>query len=272
MKVRAPAKINLSLKILGRRPDGFHGIETLMSTIRLADVLEYHPAEGSLSLTCSDPFLPVDGQNLVLRAAEGFSTATGLCPGGRIHLDKHIPSGAGLGGGSSDAAATLKMLDRHFQTELGVEKLEELAAGLGSDIPFFIRGGTAWCRGRGEIIEPAASLPSLPIALFKPPFGIDTAQAYALWSPATPKAEPCALDVAELVNDFEPAVFEKYILLPVLRDWLRAQPEIRATLLSGSGSTLFAILHEAADAKALFARARTLFGKTLWTAESRLGT
>ena len=176
MKWSAPAKINLSLRVLGRRADGFHEIETLIVPLSLADELEidWQP-EGSAStgieLECSDPTLPTGPENLAYRAAELFrrEVAPDLPPV-RILLTKQVPHGAGLGGGSSDAATVLMVLDRLAGTHLPPARLNTLAAELGSDVPFFLAGGPAFCRGRGELVEPAVFRARLPLLLLKPPF------------------------------------------------------------------------------------------------------
>jgi len=154
--VRCPAKLNLFLEVHGRRPDGYHEIETVMQAVTLYDDIELRPrTDGRIVLECSDPDLPAGPENLVCRAAERVRRATGLSAGVSISLEKRIPAGAGLGGGSSDAAGVLAGINELFGLRIGRERLSELAAGLGSDIPFFLLGGTALCRGRGEEVIPA---------------------------------------------------------------------------------------------------------------------
>ncbi|MEO6789158.1 MAG: 4-(cytidine 5'-diphospho)-2-C-methyl-D-erythritol kinase, partial [Chthoniobacteraceae bacterium] len=163
MQVSAPAKINLSLRVLRRREDGFHEIESLMVPVAIRDTLDIERREnGGIEFTCSDSALPSDGTNLVVCAAAAFAAATGIEPHVRIFLKKEIPHGAGLGGGSSDAAATLLALDELFDTRLPLAELTRIAAQIGSDVPFFLARGAAWCRGRGEIVGPCALPQSLP--------------------------------------------------------------------------------------------------------------
>src|SRR5262245_55316153 len=151
----APAKINLSLRVLRRRDDGFHDIDSLLVPISVFDQLDVDLRDdGGLHFTCDDPTVPADDTNLVVRAARLFCTEVGLEPHLRIHLEKHIPHGAGLGGGSSDAAQTLLALNQLFRTELPLETLVSLAADLGSDVPFFIHGAAVRATGRGEQITP----------------------------------------------------------------------------------------------------------------------
>jgi len=180
MDIRAHAKINWDLCILGRRPDGYHEIDTVMVSIDLADRLTIEPAD-ELSMTCSDPALPCDDTNLVMRAAKALAQASGARQGARIHLEKHVPAGGGLGGGSSDAAAVLAALNNLWRTGFSRERLNELAAQLGSDIGFFLWGGWCRCGGRGERVEPledSAAWPRLPVLLIIPPFSAPTPLVY----------------------------------------------------------------------------------------------
>jgi 4-diphosphocytidyl-2-C-methyl-D-erythritol kinase len=271
MQLYAPAKINLSLEIKGRREDGFHEIETLMTPISLSDrlTIEQGPTAGDIKFSCDDSTLPGGDENLVVRAARLFLKATKIGAGVEIALEKKIPHGAGLGGGSSDAAATLLGLNELFDTHLGRKDLLDLAAQIGSDVPFFVPGSAAMCRGRGEIVEPATLLANLNLLLVKPDFGVPTAWAYGKWkdSRELPGIDHAPQKFSEIrfVNDLERPVFEKFVLLGYLKTWLRLQPEVGAALLSGSGSTVFAVLREDADAEILAARVRQNLDSTLWT-------
>ena len=269
MNLSAPAKINLSLSVHGKRPDGFHEIESLMVPITLADTLTLEAnTESRIAFTCSDPTLPCDDSNLVVRAARRLFETTGLTAGVRMHLEKAIPHGAGLGGGSSDAAATLTRLNRLFNLPLSPGALHALAMELGSDVPFFLAGGAAVCKGRGEIVEPVPFPHQLPLLLIKPAFGVPTPWAYSRWRdsleiPGIPYA-PQEFTWGRLVNDLERPVFEKYLFLAILKRWLLQQPETAGALMSGSGSTCFAVLRNTTDGPALEARAREAFGD-VWT-------
>lgn len=267
LTIAAPAKVNLSLRVLGRRGDGFHDIDSLMVKLPgLADQLEFGPADA-FGFSCDDPSLPTDGGNLVVRAAEAYAAAAGIECRCRIALAKRIPHAAGLGGGSSDAAATLIGLDRLHDGLLGPDRLAMLAAGLGSDVPFFLAPGAARCTGRGERIEPA-SAPSLPLLLLKPAFGVDTAWAYSRWQDATPlpgvRYETQQCGELTLVNDLECPVFQKFIFLAELKHWLLARSEVTAALLCGSGSTLLAILRQPDAAPTVIAAARQELDPELW--------
>ena len=267
VEVLAPAKINLSLRVLRRRDDGFHEIETFIAPITLCDSLEITSCE-QFEFRCSDPTLPANEHNLVVRAARAFFAATSIAPNVLLVLSKRIPHGAGLGGGSSDAAATLRGLDRFFATQLAPERLAGLAAELGSDVPFFMQATAAICRGRGEIVTPAAISARLSLLLLKPEFGVATSWAYSRWcnAPELPgiNYEAQQLGNHAFVNDLERPVFEKFVFLAYAKAWLSRQPEVAAALLSGSGSTLFAVLRDAASAQDVINRARAELDRDLW--------
>jgi len=271
MQLYAPAKINLSLEIKGRREDGFHEIESLMAPISLADRLTIERGEstGGIQFSCDDSSLSKGDDNLVVRAAKLFRMAAKSESGVKIALEKKIPHGAGLGGGSSDAASTLLGLNELFETHLDRKDLIELAAQIGSDVPFFILGSAAICRGRGEIVEPARLPVSFKLLLVKPEFGVPTPWAYQRWksSRKLPGVDYVGQNFSgvRFANDLERPVFAKFVLLGYLKTWLRRQPEVGAALLSGSGSTVFAVLREGADAEKLAARVHEDLDSALWT-------
>jgi 4-diphosphocytidyl-2-C-methyl-D-erythritol kinase len=269
MEFLAPAKINLSLRVLGRRDDGFHELESLMCPVSIFDTLEVTlREEGGLEFTCTDPTLPTGEENLVVRAVRLFCGTCGIEPHVRIALTKNIPHGAGLGGGSSDAATTLIALDRLFETQLSREVLATMAADLGSDIPFFIYQSAAMIRGRGERVEPVDFPHALPLLLIKPPFGVPTPWAYSRWrdSKEIPGVPYGVQQFAwgELVNDLERPVFEKHLFLADLKSWLLQQPEATGALMSGSGATVFALLRDKDSAMALGEKVAREFGTDLW--------
>ncbi len=275
----AHAKINLSLRILGKREDEFHELETLMTRIDLHDDVEMmHGAGRGICFTCNDPDLPMGPDNLCVKAANSFRDAAGLDHGVAITLMKRIPHGAGLGGGSSDAAAVLLGLNELFDYPLVSEELHQIAATLGSDVPFFLGNGLSWCRGRGELLEAAGPLPDRGILLIKPPFPVPTAWAYQRYAAMKVAARGISQDDAQwlekimLVNDLEAPVFEKFILLAVMKNWLRRQPEVESALMSGSGSTMVAIIAPSVSpdrVSDLRERIIADFGPTFWICESR---
>jgi 4-diphosphocytidyl-2-C-methyl-D-erythritol kinase len=275
MQVAAPAKINLNLRVVGRNDaTGYHDIETWMVPISLADELrvELTKARG-IALTCSDPELDNGSGNLAWKAAELFLRETKSECGASIELHKRIPHGAGLGGGSSDAAAVLKALNDQSGSPLDGAALETLAARLGSDIPLFIRAKPAVARGRGEILEPRPLPQPLDLLLIKPPFAVETVWAYRQWSgkkfcPAEWSA-PQSHDGIEISNDLERPVFAKYIILAALKEWLLEHSLVATAAMSGSGSCLFAILRDPRGADQIASEAKTEFGGTFWTAACR---
>lgn len=220
MTRKSYAKINWSLRITGRRADGFHDLETVFQTISLHDTLTFTPSD-ELSLTCSDPTIPTDETNLVIRAALGEKLA--------IHLEKRIPAGGGLGGGSSNAAATLVELGRPDPA---------VALSLGSDVPFFLVGGTAYATGRGEILTPLPPMSGIPLLLVLPEERVLTKDAFAR---VTRYSQPLGIDAyrdfANFTNDFEEPVFAMLPRLRALKQRLLDAGAVWAGM-SGSGSTL----------------------------------
>jgi len=183
MQVIAPAKINLSLRVLGRRSDGFHEIETFITPISLCDKINIEQRSGkqTIAFRCDDPSVPKGEDNLVVRAAKIFFEETNISSGISIELKKRIPHGAGLGGGSSDAASTLLALNELFATNLPREALSKIAEMIGSDVPFFIFQSAAVCKGRGELVSPTRLREQLSVLLVKPGFGVPTQWAYSRW-------------------------------------------------------------------------------------------
>lgn len=181
MKIKAYAKINLTLDITGKREDGFHTLDTIMQSVSLYDEVELlRKEEPGLRLRCDKEYLPVDTKNTAYRAAALFLEYCGLAGKGvEVGLNKSIPTRAGLGGGSADAAAVLWGLDRLFETGLGFSKLIELGSRVGADVPFCVHGGTCRCTGVGEIVEPVSPMPPCFLVLCKPPAGMSTPRAYA---------------------------------------------------------------------------------------------
>lgn len=257
LTIQAPAKVNLHLRVLGRRDDGYHDIATLMQPLDLADRLTIDLAHSDLTLTCSDPELQVP-DNLVLRAAEAFFQAAGITPRGRFDLQKNIPVAAGLGGGSSDAAATLMGLNRLHGHPLGTEDLHRLAASLGADVPFFLVGQSAWCTGIGEKVEPWPEFPLLQVVLVNPGFALSTARVYREFDLSLknhklctrisrPSKEPDDLP-AILVNDLELVSLRAHSQLKEIK---RALLDCGASgaVMSGSGPTIVGIFEHRGVAK-----------------------
>lgn len=280
----SPCKVNLLLNILGKRPDGFHELETLMHPVEVLDLLSFSRIGRGVELTCSDPSLPTDSRNLVHRAATRFLERAQIHEGVRIHLEKRIPLAAGLGGGSGNAATTLLGLNELFGSPLEPDALAGIAAALGSDVPFFLQTRPALGLGRGEQIQPLDFFPALRGAAFlliHPGFGIATAWAYQQLArfPEALNGQPgraqilagllqsSTLQVAAPVfyNSLEAPALQKYPLLALFQEFLRAHGAA-ATLMSGSGSTTFAIATSPVAAEALAERFKSKFGQASWLA------
>ena len=272
VEIQAPAKINLSLRVLGKRPDGYHDIESFMTPLaNVHDTLAISKDAPTLRFTCSQPQLETE-DNLVISAVRTLEEETGRPLPVAIHLEKRTPCSAGLGGGSSDAAAALKALRDLYGLELDAARLEILAAELGSDVPFFIRGTTSWSRGRGEVLEPVNFAWKLNVLLVRHPLEIPTPWAYERWADSREIARlpyaPQPMPWGEVVNDLERPVFAKYLIIGDTKRWLLEQPEVQAACLTGSGSTLFALLRDDASETraALSHRLRRRYGDNLWIA------
>ncbi len=270
LKLLAPAKINLHLRVGGRRNDGFHPLLTWMTTIGLFDTLSLNSFPVSsherILLTCDDPNLPCDGRNLVFRAAEMFARESGSTESVSIHLEKRTPSGGGLGGGSSDAAFTLLGLNQLLNQKISLGHLSEMAAKLGSDVPFFLYGPSSICKGRGEEVKPVGVLTGDQwVTLVTPPIGMPTADVYRRFDEmglgrdldlADPKQEPVWSEWASsdarsllprLVNDLETPAFA---IRPELGELLAAIEKKlgRPVRMSGSGSSLFTLFDDKEEA------------------------
>ncbi len=236
LKIKAYAKINLFLKVLAKRDDGFHEVETILQNIDLADTLLFQKADD-LTVQCAEV---KSEDNLVLKAARLLASTYDVKEGVNIILNKNIPIEAGLGGGSSDAAATLVALNRLWDLNLNKETLFDLGKQLGSDVNFFIEGGIALAKGRGEIIEPIKTSKNLLLVIAKPDFGISAKEAYCDWDRQTGSAST-GMDYEKLFNDLERPVLNRY---PKLKEYFDIGYKHRAlkVMLSGSGSAFFAIV------------------------------
>jgi 4-diphosphocytidyl-2-C-methyl-D-erythritol kinase len=267
--LKAPAKINLWLRIVGKRSDGYHEVETRMCPISICDSVHVaRRGDTEVTLTCSDSTVPTDESNLALKALRAFESRIGQRQGWDIRLDKAIPHGAGLGGGSSNAAALLDAVNQLSGSPLSLEQLVGVASQIGSDVPFFLHRSCCDATGRGEAVTPVDFPWRLPLVLIKPPFGIPTDWAYRRWADSQRcrgvlyAAQQCPW--GQMVNDLERPVYEKYALLPTLKNWLLDQAETRAALMSGSGSTMYAIAENAVGADLLARKARQLCGDGAW--------
>jgi 4-diphosphocytidyl-2-C-methyl-D-erythritol kinase len=247
------AKINWTLRVLGKREDGFHELFTVFQTVSLHDTLHFEDS-GELELTCDDRRIPTDESNLIFRAAKALQRHFGITDGVHIHLEKHIPSPGGLGGGSSNAAVALMGLMRLWKVDAKALDLVNIAAELGSDVPFFLHGGTAIGSGRGEIIEEIDSLTADEMLVVTPDAYVSTADAFAgLNAPAlTSEGQKLNLTVCRngaksfdlyhsaLINDFERTVFDAHPEIKRVKDTLLELGAANAAM-SGTGASVFAI-------------------------------
>jgi 4-diphosphocytidyl-2-C-methyl-D-erythritol kinase len=284
LEKQSPCKVNLLLNILGRRADGFHELETVFYPVKVFDRLTYARAGQGIQLSCSAPGLPTDARNLVYRAAALFLDAAGIKDGVRLELEKRIPLAAGLGGGSGNAATTLLGLNELFGRPLAPGQLHRLAASLGSDICFFLQAKPALATGRGERIEPLAWFPALEgaaLLLIHPGFGISTAWAYQQLArfPHALNGQPGRAQTlisllrdadlgqagAAFYNSLEAPALHKYPLLALFQDFLR-ENGAAAALMSGSGSTTFAVVRGLDAAAALAEKVKAKFGASNWLA------
>jgi 4-diphosphocytidyl-2-C-methyl-D-erythritol kinase len=282
MTLPSPAKINLMLAVTGVRPDGFHDLVSLVAPLVWGDriTVRLDGADTVDQLCCNQPDVPVDGSNLVLRAVSAFRAVHPLETGVSVELEKNIPVGAGLGGGSGNAATTLLALNRLLGEPLGMSELEACAASVGSDCPLFLHEEPMVMRGRGEQLRPLpaaarAWLQGRPVAVFRPDFGIATVWAYQRFRETggqhyLPPAEAEARlanwvnspgeDTLPLYNNFEAVTFDKYLALPAMLQAIREEHGL-APRMSGSGSACFALLPEHFDPEPLEATVRHGWGE-----------
>ena len=253
LRLSSFAKINLSLRVVGKREDGFHELCTVFQTVSLADEITFSESD-ELALTCSDQSMPTGSENLIISAAERLRQEYGVISGAAIHLRKNIPSPGGLGGGSSNAAVTLLGLRNLWGLQITDEALESIRRELGADVPFFFHGGTALGTSRGDVIEPLEDVRSKPMLIVTPDVSVPTRDAFArVNAPSlTSEAAKSILQIcrfeaksadflqAAITNDLESSVFEKF---PEVRRVKQKLLELGATnaAMSGSGASVFAI-------------------------------
>ncbi len=284
MLKKSPCKVNLLLNILGRRADGFHELETIFQPVNLCDELTFERAGSEIRLSCNEKSLPTDSGNLIVRAAQKFFAAAGISEGVKIHLEKKIPMAAGLGGGSGNAAVTLLALNEMFGNPLASAKLFEIAAALGSDVPFFLQDKPALATGRGENLQPLENFRALvnkAFLLIHPGFGISTPWAYqnlarfpndlngqkgrAQKLAARLQVDDLKAAGTDFYNSLEAPAFEKFPILKLFKEFLLTDGA-SAALMSGSGSTTFAICENTAAAGSLAEKFKSQFGPNCWTA------
>ncbi len=261
LNVKAFAKINLSLDVLGTLPNGYHEVKMVMQTVSLYDSVELKKRDEGITLGCSLKFLPTNSDNLAYRAAQSFFDETGIKGGCDIYLKKHIPVGAGLAGGSSNAAAVLTGLNKLYNARLSQDKLCEMGAGLGADVPYCIIGGTRLAEGIGEKLSPLPPLPECYIVLVKPAFSISTKWVYENIDSCPDIVHPPtdnlikALhneDIHSICNNMgnvlEDVSIAHYPILTSVKEDLISLGAI-GSQMSGSGPTVFGIFDDAEKAE-----------------------
>ena len=267
LTLKAYAKINLALEVLGKRPDGYHEVAMIMQSVSLHDTLILSLQESDITLICDRPELPCDHSNLAYRAAELLRREVGVARGVKIELNKRIPLAAGLAGGSTDAAAVLKGLNRLWGLALSPVELEQLAARLGSDVPFCLWGGTSLATGRGEILTPLPDFAGHGVVLANPSLQVSTAWVYGNYRDAAGNRrrdisslrhsieQPDFSAVADtLFNDLETVTVPAYPQVAEIQEQL-LQAGAAGVLMSGSGPTVFALTPDFASAAELAGRA-----------------
>jgi 4-diphosphocytidyl-2-C-methyl-D-erythritol kinase len=270
MRVRAFAKINLSLRVLGRRSDGYHELRTVFQSIALHDTLRIRRAPGPFRIECNDPACPTDQSNLIWRAAEAIWRRSGRRGSPRdvmVSVTKRIPVQSGLGGGSSDCAAALTAFARLWSPKLAAGDLRELAMTFGADVPFFFEGGTVLGLEKGDMLFPLVDEPPCWVALVIPPFGVSTRDAYGWWDAANPRASSRGREAervdrgrkaVNVTNDLQPLVAGHHPAIARLVASLRKAGATHASM-SGSGSAVFGLF----SSRAAAARASSTAGGRL---------
>jgi 4-diphosphocytidyl-2-C-methyl-D-erythritol kinase len=262
VREKAYAKINLGLKILSERADGYHELLTVMQTVDLCDALIFEERESGIEIACSCPGVPEGPDNLVHRAADRLRRESGCDRGVRIKMEKRIPIGAGLGGGSSDAAATLRGLCRLWNVAIASERLYKIAASLGSDVPFFLRSGAAIASGRGEILQVVSAPEPVFYVLVYPGFPISTGWAYRnLKMPLTFEGKYINFGASlkdtgvlskafyrSIENDFSRLVEKRHLAVKDIQERLMTMGAFKVSL-SGSGSTVYGIFERMEEAE-----------------------
>jgi 4-diphosphocytidyl-2-C-methyl-D-erythritol kinase len=264
---KAPAKINLSLDVLHKRDDGYHEVEMVMTMVDLADRLEMSElATDTIIISSQAGYIPLDEKNLAFQAAKLIKERYDVKKGVYIHLDKHIPVSAGLAGGSSDAAATLRGLNRLWKLGISEQELQELGAELGSDVPFCITGGTALATGRGEKLTPLPSLPPCWVVLAKPPINVSTAEIYRRLdvNQIDPSSRPQTERLLDAIrqqdfagicesmgNVLEPITFQLYPEAAHLKACMQ-RLGADGVLMSGSGPTVYGLVARETRARRIY--------------------
>ncbi|AYE34718.1 4-(cytidine 5'-diphospho)-2-C-methyl-D-erythritol kinase [Clostridium septicum] len=264
MKIKAYAKVNISLDVVGKRDDGYHLLRMIMQNIDLYDEIIIEKQKKDITLKCNKPYIPVDDRNLAYKAAKLFKETYGVESGVYINIKKNIPVAAGLAGGSTDAAAVFKAMNDIFEVGASEEELMNLGLKLGADIPYCIKGGTALCEGVGEIVTSLGSFKDKILVLVKPPFGVSTKAVYQEFDLTKavnhPKTEELIYAMGRddlnfvsnnMKNLLENVTLRKHKMIIGIKEEMKSQGSI-GTMMSGSGPSVFAFFDDMLKAQKCF--------------------
>lgn len=277
MKIKAYGKVNISLDVVGKREDGYHLLSMIMQNIDLYDEIEVEKQECGIILECNKSYVPVDNRNLAYKAAEIFKERYDIVDGVKINIEKNIPVSAGLAGGSTDAAAVLKVMNKLFNVNATEEELMELGLKLGADIPYCIHGGTALCEGIGEIITPIKPFRDKIVVLVKPAFGVSTKEVYKNFNLEKVKQHPKTADIINAIenddlnfvasnmkNLLENVTLRKHKILIKIKEEMNACGAINS-MMSGSGPTVFAFFDDMLKAQRCFEKMKKKYSDVFIT-------
>lgn len=277
MKIRAYAKVNISLDVVGKREDGYHLLRMIMQNIDLYDEIIVEKQSRDITIQCNKNYVPTDSRNLAYKAAVAFKERYNISEGLKIKIFKNIPVSAGLAGGSTDAAAVLKLMNKIFEVNAPKEELMELGLKLGADIPYCIQGGTALCEGVGEIITPLKSFKDKIIVLVKPSFGVSTKEVYKNFDMEKvkkhPETEALIKAMAEddlryvaynMRNLLENVTLKKHKVLISLKEEMNKYGAINS-MMSGSGPTVFAFFDDMLKAQKCFEKMKEKYNEVFLT-------
>ena len=277
MKIKAYGKVNISLDVVGKREDGYHLLSMIMQNIDLYDEIEVEKQECGIILECNKSYVPVDNRNLAYKAAEIFKERYDIVDGVKINIEKNIPVSAGLAGGSTDAAAVLKVMNKLFNVNATEEELMELGLKLGADIPYCIHGGTALCEGIGEIITPIKPFRDKIVVLVKPAFGVSTKEVYKNFNLEKVKQNPKTAEIINAIenddlnfvasnmkNLLENVTLRKHKILIKIKEEMNACGAINS-MMSGSGPTVFAFFDDMLKAQRCFEKMKKKYSDVFIT-------
>ena len=277
MKIKAYDNVNISLDVVGKREDGYHLLSMIMQNIDLYDEIEVEKQECGIILECNKSYVPVDNRNLAYKAAEIFKERYDIVDGVKINIEKNIPVSAGLAGGSTDAAAVLKVMNKLFNVNATEEELMELGLKLGADIPYCIHGGTALCEGIGEIITPIKPFRDKIVVLVKPAFGVSTKEVYKNFNLEKVKQHPKTAEIINAIenddlnfvasnmkNLLENVTLRKHKILIKIKEEMNACGAINS-MMSGSGPTVFAFFDDMLKAQRCFEKMKKKYSDVFIT-------